>query len=369
MVGSRMINRKFENLFGRPAKTPDTPPTQKEMDIASSIQYVTEEILIKMVDYAVQKTGIRNLCIAGGVALNCVANGKILKSGLVDRLWIQPASGDSGGALGAAFLAAYQHFNLPRNTDEKNDLQQGTLLGTQYNFQDIKETLKAYGFIFQEMPEDSWENEIAQLIAEGKVVGLFQGRMEFGPRALGSRSILGDPRSPEMQKIMNLKIKYRESFRPFAPMVLKEKSNEWFNLDSDSPYMLLTAEVKKEKRKHLSSEQEDLWGVEKLNIMRSEIPAVTHVDYSARVQTVSLKSNPKAYRILKAFEDKTGFPILINTSFNVRGEPIVCTPFDALKCFMNTEMDVLVLENFILLKNNQPNILKDQNFKNSFDAD
>ena len=369
MVGSRMISDKFENLFGGPAKTPDTPMTQKEMDIACSIQCVTEEILKNMVEFAVQSTGINDLCIAGGVGLNCVANGKILRSGLVNRLWVQPSSGDSGGALGAAYLAAYSHYQLPRDSDEKYDRQQGSLLGIQYGLKDIKKTLKALGFIYKELTEESWEYEIAKVIAEGNVVGLFQGRMEFGPRALGARSILGDPRRNEMQKLMNLKIKYRESFRPFAPMVLEEKVNEWFDFDYESPYMLLTAEVKEEKRKNLSAEQENFWGIEKLNVHRSHIPAVTHVDYSARVQTVTSRSNPKTYRLLKAFEEKTGCPILINTSFNIRGEPIVCSPFDALKCFMNTEMDVLVLENFILLKNDQPKILKDQNYKNGFDPD
>lgn len=369
MAGSRMINEKFENLFGGPTKIPDTPITQKEMDIASSIQSVTEEILIKMVDYVVQKTGIRNLCIAGGVGLNCVANGKILRSGLIDRLWIQPASGDSGGALGAALLAKYYHFHLPRNTDEKNDMQRGSLLGVQYSSKDIENTLKTYGFIYKELSEESWETVIADQIADGKIVGMFQGPMEYGPRALGGRSILGDPRSHDMQKMMNLKIKFRESFRPFAPMVLNEKANEWFDLDTESPYMLLTAGVKEEKRKQLTSEENDLWGIEKLNVIRSDIPAVTHVDYSARVQTVSSSSNPKTYRLLKAFEKKTRCPVLINTSFNIRGEPIVCTPFDALKCFMNTEIDILVLENYILFKNEQPNILKDQNFKSSFKPD
>jgi carbamoyltransferase len=369
MVGNKMINNNFEELFGGPSRKPDMPISQKEMDIASSIQNVTEEIILKMVDYSVSLTGIRNLCIAGGVALNCVANGKILRSKLIDDLWIQPASGDSGGALGAAYLAAYEHYQIKRDLDRQIDRQRNSLLGMKYTSAEIEKNLNSYGFISEKLCEEDWSVKIAKHIATGKIVGMFQGQMEYGPRALGNRSILGDPRHSEMQKVMNLKIKYRESFRPFAPMVLNEKVKEWFDIESESPYMLLTADVKKDKRKISDHKQDKLWGIEKLNEIRSDIPAVTHIDYSARIQTVTSESNPKIYQLLKAFDEITNCPILVNTSFNIRGEPIVCTPFDALKCFMNTEMDVLVMEDYILLKKDQGDILKDQNFKSSFDPD
>lgn len=368
MTGNRMTNERFHELFGGEPRKPDNPITYKDMDIAASIQQVVEEILIKMATQAVRLTGVRNLCMAGGVALNCVANGKILKSGLVDNLWVQPASGDCGGALGAALLAAYQHLALERHVDSV-DSQQGSLLGPSYSCQEIKKLIELYGLQYEEIEWPAMADYIAEVIAQGKVVGFFQGRMEYGPRALGARSILGDPRNPQMQRVMNLKIKFRESFRPFAPMVLKEKADQWFEMSGDSPYMLLTFPIKKDKRRVMSCEQDGLLDMDKLNIMRSEIPAVTHIDYSARVQTVDKENNPRAYEVLQAFDKKTGCPVLINTSFNVRGEPIVCTPLDALKCFVNTNMDVLAIENFILHRENQNNSLKDPDFKNHFEPD
>ena len=370
MVGSKMISRRFEDLFGGPARQPEGGLTDKEMDIAKSIQVVVEEILFKTVKYAVKTTGIRDLCLAGGVALNCVANGKILRSDLVDNLWIQPASGDAGTSLGAAFLAAHEHYQIPRTHSTKNDSQKGSLLGPSYSEEEILKTLKAYDCVFEKIEEQKWDNYVADLILDGNVVGVFQGRMEYGPRALGNRSILGDARSAEMQKNMNLKIKFRESFRPFAPITTAEKAKDWFELDVESPYMLLTTSVCDERVNKVPENKEaELIGLEKLSIPRSEIPAVTHVDYSARVQTVNREINPKIHSILSAFESKTECPVLINTSFNIRGEPIVCTPYDAIKCFMNTEMDVLILESFVLFKENQSDNLVEKDFKERFELD
>lgn len=369
MTGRKMINKKFCDLFEGKPRTPEGPITQKEMDIARSIQSVTEEILLKMVHYAVKITGIKKVCMAGGVALNCVANGKILCSGMIDELWIQPAAGDAGGALGAALLADYKINKIPRNTENKCDKQKGSLLGPSFKNDDIKKVLDAYGFIYELVSDEEWAKRIALLLSQGKIVALFQGKMEYGPRALGCRSILGDPRISDMQRKMNLKIKFRESFRPFAPIVKEEKAGEWFDIKVKSPYMLLVAEVNLSKRKSLTQDEQMLWGIDKLNVAMSEIPAVTHVDYSARIQTVSKDINPKIYAILSTFEEITGCPVLINTSFNIRGEPIVCTPFDALKCFMNTDIDILVLENYLLFKENQPDILRDENFKENFTLD
>ena len=371
MTGSRMTSPKFHALFEGEPRKPETEISQKEMDIASSIQSVIEEIIQKMAKRAVEKAGSRNLCMAGGVALNCVANGKILRSGIMDRLWIQPASGDGGGALGAAFLAAYHKYGLIREADGKNDFQKGSFLGPEFSNEEVRKTLGAYDFKYSVLDDSDWAPGVAKIVNDGSVVGLFQGRMEFGPRALGHRSIIGNPQNPEMQKRMNLKIKFRESFRPFAPMVLEEKASEWFEIkpDQTSPYMLLTTAVSENKCIPMSEKEKGLFGIEKLNVKRSEIPAVTHIDYSARVQTVSKTVNPKVHAMMSEFEKLSGCPVLINTSFNIRGEPIVFTPFDALKVFMNTEMDVLVLENCVLKKEDQSGQLVDTKFKENFALD
>ena len=371
MTGSRMTSPKFHALFDGEPRKPETDISQKEMDIASSIQLVIEEIIQKMSKNAVLEAGSRNLCMAGGAALNCVANGKILRSGIVDRLWIQPASGDAGGALGAAFLAAYKKYGLLREADEKNDSQKGSFLGPEFSNGEVQKILDGYDFKYTFIEDSDWAKVVAKFVNDGLVVGLFHGRMEFGPRALGHRSIIGDPRNPEMQKKMNLKIKFRESFRPFAPMVLEEKASEWFMIKDGetSPYMLLTTAVIENKCFPMSEYEKGLFGIEKLNVKRSEIPAVTHIDYSARIQTVSKNDNQKVYELISEFEKLSECPVLINTSFNIRGEPIVNTPFDALKVFMNTKMDILVLENFVLKKENQSEQLVDTNFKDNFALD
>ncbi len=350
--GLTMTSKSFERLFGGPPRPPESPLTKREMDLAASIQSVTEEIMLRTAAHVHRKTGMKNLCLAGGVALNCVGNGRILREGPFEKIWIQPAAGDAGGALGVALLINYQLLEEKRQAG-KPDAQKASLLGPRFSAAKIEETLQTEGAVYKRWEEQSELDErIAELIETGKVVGLFQGRMEFGPRALGCRSIIGDARSPEMQKVMNLKIKFRESFRPFAPIVLRERVHEYFEMEEgqDSPYMLLVAPLREDKRKGVPDHLE---GLEKLHAVRSEIPAVTHVDFSARVQTVDAERHPRLYSIMKAFEARTGCPVLINTSFNVRGEPIVCTPEDAWHCFMNTDMDVLVLENFLLLKEEQ----------------
>ncbi len=352
-VGLTMTNERFHALFGGPARRPEVPVTQKEMDIAASIQKVTEEIMVKIAQHVHAVTGMENLCLAGGVALNCVGNGKILKQAPFKNIWIQPAAGDAGGALGAALMTWHQHLDNPRQTDNKNDKQKGSLLGPNVDGK-IKSLADLQGWIYEHLPEKSLPGRIAQLIKEEKVIGLCQGRMEFGPRALGARSIIGDARSEKMQSILNLKVKFRESFRPFAPAVLAEKTKEYFDLDIESPYMLLVAEVKLDKRLD-GRGMEGLFGIEKLKFKRSQIPAVTHVDYSARLQTVDEQRNPLFYRILKAFDAQTGCPVIINTSFNIRGEPLVCTAHDAYRCFMCTDMDFLLVGNYLFEKNKQPN--------------
>ena len=354
-VGLRMTNRAFEKLFDGPPRKPESNLTQREMDLARSLQVVTEDILLKMARHARKLTGERTLCLAGGVALNCVANGRLLRAGIFDDLWIQPAAGDAGGALGAAFAVYHQHFDGARVAAGPRDTQRGSYLGPAYHADVIENFLRDH-----KLPYAKAESETALLdvtasaLEEGKIIGWFQGRMEFGPRALGNRSIIGDARSPEMQKKMNLKIKFRESFRPFAPSVLAEHVGEWFDLDRESPYMLLVADVRKEKRRTMTSDEERLWGIEKLNIVRSEIPAVTHVDYSARIQTVHKEDNPRYHALLQRFYEKTGCPVVVNTSFNVRGEPIVASPLDAYTCFMRTDIDILVLGDCILRKGEQP---------------
>ena len=366
-TGLKMTNDKFNNLFGGPPSKSEGWLTNKEMDLAASIQAVTEEVVQRLTRSLAQETGAKNLCLAGGVALNCVANGKVLRDGAFENIWIQPAAGDAGGALGAA-LCAYHHFqDKPRRTNNMDSMK-GSYLGPEFSDLEIQRRLTAAGANFATLDVDSIIDKTAQALADGKSIGWFQGRMEFGPRALGGRSILGDPRSPEMQKILNLKIKYRESFRPFAPSVRLEDVAEWFELDTVSPYMLLVAEVAKKRQKEMNAEEQALFGIEKLNVVRSEIPAVTHVDYSARVQTVNSVTNPKYHALLTKFKELTGCPVVANTSFNVRGEPIVCTPEDAFHCFMGCEMEVLIIGNLILYKEDQdPTLIV--NYKDAFKLD
>lgn len=351
-AGLRMTNRCFHDLFGMPPRTPEGELTQKHMDIAASIQAVTEEVILKTARHVHQMTGLDDLCLAGGVALNCVANGKILRETPFKRVWIQPAAGDSGGALGAAMVIWHHYLDKPRCADGSNDTQQGSFLGPAIE-KDIPSLAKAEGWVYEHLTQDEIAGRIAGLIEEGKVIGLCQGRMEFGPRALGGRSIIADARSSQMQSVMNLKVKFRESFRPFAPAVLRERVGDYFKIDADSPYMLMVAPVKEDRRID-DKDSEGLFGIEKLKCARSVIPAVTHVDHSARVQTVDKEQNPFFYRIIKAFEERTGCPVVINTSFNIRGEPIVCCAQDAYRCFMCTEMDYLLIEDCLFERVRQP---------------
>ena len=368
-TGLTMVNQKFADLFGEPIRKPDTDKlTQFHMDIAASVQAVTEEVVLTMTRSLVKKYNIPNLCMAGGVALNCVANGKILRDKAFKDIWIQPASGDAGGALGAALAVWHKELNRSRIVNV-NDAMQGSYLGPAYEQDSIESELSTCGAKFDSVTEDEMIEKTAQALIDGKAVGWFQGRMEFGPRSLGARSILGDPRSEKMQKTLNLKVKYRESFRPFAPSVLREDVSDWFEADYDSPYMLLVDDVKKDKRIEMTKEEEHLFGIDKLNIKRSSIPAVTHVDYSARIQTVHKSTNPKYYALITKFKEKTGCSVVVNTSFNVRGEPIVCSPKDAYRCFMKTEMDYLVLENVILDKRKQPEWIKNENWRNEYELD
>lgn len=352
--GLTMTNDKFASVFGQPARSPETDLTQFQMDVAASIQEVTEEVMLKTARYAKEVTGKDNLCLAGGVALNCVGNGVILREGPFDKIWIQPAAGDAGGALGAAQLVWHNLLGKPREV-QPADSQRGSLLGPKYESDDIKAVLDEQGVVYEECTEAQLSDRVAELIEQENVIGWFQGPMEFGPRALGSRSIIGDARSPKMQSVMNLKIKFRESFRPFAPIVLREHASDYFDIDErhDSPYMLIVAPVKQDKRKDVD---QGLFGLDKLKQNRSVIPAVTHVDYSARLQTVDGERNPRLASMMRRFHERTGSPVLINTSFNVRGEPIVCTPQDALRCFMGTEMDVLVLENYVIRRVDQKDL-------------
>jgi len=368
-VGLTMINREFERLFGGPPREPESRLTQRDMDLARSIQDVTEEILFRMARHVRKQTGLKDLCLAGGVALNCVANGRILREGIFERIWIQPAAGDAGGALGAALFAWHQYLGQPRTADGKKDSQRGSYLGPSFSKEEIRRYFQSENIAFTELADAEIPEKIADLIAAEKVIGWFQGRMEFGPRALGGRSIIGDARSPRMQEIMNLKIKFRESFRPFAPSVLRERVSEYFELDEESPYMLLVAPVAESIRRKLSDKEEKLFGLHKLLTLRSTIPAVTHVDYSARVQTVSEEDHPLYYRMIKKFADKHGCPVIINTSFNVRGEPIVGTPEDAYLCFMRTNMDYLMVGNFLLQKKDQKPLDKDIDWLKEFELD
>lgn len=385
--GLRMTNRAFDKLFGGAPRKPESRITQKEMDLARSIQVITEEVMLKMTNYAHKETGMKKLCLAGGVALNCVANGRVLREVPFEDIWIQPAAGDAGGALGIALAIWHRYLGKPRVSPEKAgawrssrtvktngllayaDGMKGSFLGPKHSEEEIEVFLRSKQLPYKKYSREELPRRVADLLAAGKIIGLHQGRMEFGPRALGGRSIIGDPRSAEMQSVMNLKIKYRESFRPFAPSVLREHVAGWFELDTDSPYMLLVANVEKSRRRKMTLEEESLWGIDRLNIKRSEIPAVTHVNYSARIQTVRHETNPLYWEIIDAFEKQTGCPIIVNTSFNVRGEPIVCTPEDSYRCFMRTEMDFLVLETCVLDKKDQPAMADTEDWKTQFKLD
>jgi len=351
--GLTMTSPAFDELFGGGPRVPETKLTQREMDLARSVQEVCEEIMLRMARTAHRETGSENLCLAGGVALNCVGNGRLLREGPFRRLWIQPAAGDAGGALGVAQLVWHREFGAPRTVVAGRDAMQGAYLGPSYSRDEIRRFLESVEAVYEELPRDALMNTVADALAAEEVVGWFNGRMEFGPRSLGCRSILGDPRSPRMQAQMNLKIKFRESFRPFAPSVLRERVADYFELDTDSPYMLLVAPVHRKRRVEMTDEQRRLWGIDQLNVVRSDIPAVTHIDYSARVQTVDRSTNPDYYDLIRAFEARTGCAVLVNTSFNVRGEPIVCSPEDAYRCFRRTHIDVLVLGPFVLRKESQ----------------
>ncbi len=370
LSGLKMTNSKFDELFGGPPRVPETNLTQKEMDLARSVQDVCEEIMMRMARTVHKETGMENLCLAGGVALNCVGNGKILRDGPFKRLWIQPAAGDAGGALGVAQLIWYRHMNQPRTVTAGRDSMKGAYLGPGFTDAEIEGFLKQAGAVYHKLDRPQLMETVAQELADGKIIGWFNGRMEFGPRALGARSILGDPRSPKMQHDMNVKIKFREGFRPFAPSVLRERVSDYFEMNVDSPYMLLVAPVKKERQIPMSEEQKkSLWGIAMLNVPRSDIPAITHIDYSARVQTVDKDVSPDYYDLIKTFEKKTGCPVVVNTSFNVRGEPIVCTPRDAHTCFMRTHIDTLVLGPYVLYKAEQPAWKDSESWKTEFQLD
>jgi carbamoyltransferase len=366
-TGLTMTNAKFDALFGGKPRKPEELLTQREMDLAASIQAVTEEIVLRLTRALATRTGQKNLCLAGGVALNCVANGKVLRDGRFDRIWIQPAAGDAGGAVGAA-LATYYLATGGARPNGTMDGMSGSYLGPWYSDDDVAARLGAVGARFELLSEEGLISETSRALADEQAVGWFQGRMEFGPRALGARSILGNARSPAMQKMLNLKVKYRESFRPFAPAVLREHVADWFELDRDSPYMLLVAAVIPERRRTMTEAERKLWGIDRLNVVRSDIPAVTHVDYSARVQTVHADTNPRFHELISAFHRRTGCPVLVNTSFNVRGEPIVCTPEDAFRCFMGTDIEVLAIGNCLLRKQDQDPALR-QNYQHKFALD
>jgi carbamoyltransferase len=367
-TGLTMTNGKFDTIFGGPARKPESPLKQREMDLARSIQDVTEEIMLRLARTLHSETGSENLCLAGGVALNCVANGRIVREGPFRGLWIQPAAGDAGGALGAALAAWHQFKGKPRQVGSR-DTMRGSYLGPSFSNEEIEHFLKTKNAPYVRLNDEDLFERLADEMTAEKVVGWFQGRMEFGPRALGGRSIIGDARSSKMQSVMNLKIKYRESFRPFAPAVLRERVSDYFQMDTDSPYMLLVAPVSEKRRTQLTEEQKTLWGIDLLNVPKSDVPAITHVDYSARVQTVHQETNPRFYSLIKAFERKTGCGVIVNTSFNVRGEPIVGSPEDAFRCFMRTEMDVLVLENCLLYKSEQQKLANDTDWKKEFELD
>ena len=367
-TGLTMTNKRFDKLFGGPPRAAESELKQREMDIAASIQVVTETVVLRIAQSLHHETGESNLCLAGGVALNCVANGRVLREGPFENVWIQPAAGDAGGALGAASIVWHQQEDQQRTVNGK-DKMRGSYLGPRFSDVEVREQLDQHGAVYEQLEDAVLFPRLAEILDSDNVVGWFQGRMEFGPRALGGRSIVGDPRSSKMQSVMNLKIKYRESFRPFAPSVLAERVADYFELDVESPYMLIVAPVRKNLRVEMTEQQNELFGIEKLNVKRSELPAITHVDYSARVQTVHRDTNPRYYDLLKAFDSRTGCGVLVNTSFNVRGEPIVCTPDDAYRCFMRTEMDYLVVNEFLLSKKNQPHWERDDSWKDEFELD
>ncbi len=367
-TGLRMTNASFDNLFGAPARKPEDKVQQFHMDIAASVQVVLEDVVLRMTRALRHETGARNLCLAGGVALNCVANGKILRDGTFDGIWVQPASGDAGGALGAALAACHLFKGQSRKLNGRADSMQGAYLGPEFTQDEVEKRLRSVGARFETMDDDRILDTVVQALCDEKAVGWFQGRMEFGPRALGARSILGDARSPSMQSVLNLKVKYRESFRPFAPSVLREDAPKWFDIDVDSPYMLMVAPVTERHCITMTPEQERLFGIDKLNVPRSTIPAVTHVDYSARIQTVHRETNPRYYALIERFKQRTGCPVIVNTSFNVRGEPIVCTPEDAFRCFMGTEIEALAVGNCFLRKEDQNADLK-LNYAHRFELD
>lgn len=369
-TGLTMTNDAFARLFGKPVRIPEKEPLEQfHMDMAASVQAVTEEVMLRMTRALAAEYDIPNLCLAGGVALNCVANGKILRDGAFKDIWIQPAAGDAGGALGAAYGVWHNEMGKPRNRDNaQRDSMRGSYLGPHYGKTEIEGALDRLGAIYQSLDEPTIIADTARALAEGKAVGWFTGRMEFGPRALGARSIIGDPRSPTMQKLLNLKVKFRESFRPFAPSVLREDMADWFNMDYDSPYMLLVDLVREDRRRTMTAEEEALFGIDKLNVVRSQIPAVTHIDYSARIQTVHADTNPRYHALISAFKNITGCPLVVNTSFNVRGEPIVCTPEDAFRCFMGTDIELLVIENTILYKEAQNPALA-EDYKSKYELD
>ena len=367
-TGLRMTNDRFSALFRRGPRAPESPLTQDEMDIAASIQVVTEDIVLRLAQTIHAETGLKNLCLAGGVALNCVANGRLLREGPFEELWIQPAAGDAGGALGCALATWHEYLDQPRSCDTQ-DAMQGAYLGPAFTDAEARESLESVGAVYNTLEGSELYSSVAELLAKGNVVGWFQGRMEFGPRALGARSIIGDPRNIEMQSVMNLKIKYRESFRPFAPAVLAERIADYFEQAEDSPYMLLVANVREMLRKKVSVEDDQLFGIDKLNVLRSELPAITHIDYSARIQSVHKETNPQFHALLSAFDQLTGCGVLVNTSFNVRGEPIVCTPLDAYRCFMRTEMDSLVIGNMVFAKMDQPVWNEEEDWRETFELD
>jgi carbamoyltransferase len=368
-AGLTMTNEKFRNLFGLPPRKSESKLTQPYMDVAHSIQEVTEEIMLRMAQHVHKETGMKYLCLAGGVALNCVGNGRILREGPFEDLWIQPAAGDAGGALGAALAVWYQYLEKPRTLNGEKDFQKASYLGPEFDNHKVETYLKENGIPFQKLSDAELIPTVVDLIIAENVIGWFQGKMEFGPRALGNRSILGDARSPKMQSVMNLKIKFRESFRPFAPSVLKESVNDYFELDRESPYMLLVAPVRETIRTNIPEQDNGLFGIDKLKVIRSQVPAITHVDYSARIQTVAKEDNPRYHNLIRSFYEKTGCPVLINTSFNVRGEPIVCTPEEAYRCFMRTNMDYLILGNFLLDKKNQEPLVEEKSWQEEFELD
>ena len=367
-TGLTMTNRKFDELFGGPPRTSETELTQREMNLAASVQKVTEDIILELAKGIAQETGERNLCLAGGVALNCVANSILLREKIFDNIWIQPAAGDAGGALGAALSAWYLHHKKDRIVSSERDAMKGSYLGPEFSDAEIEAEFNACGASYKKLSETELIDVVATALVDEKAVGWMQGRMEFGPRALGGRSIIADPRSPTMQKQLNLKVKYRESFRPFAPSVLREDVSEWFAHDTDSPYMLLVADVKEDKRRTMTEEEKTFFGIDKLNVPRSSVPAITHVDYSARIQTVHAATNPRYHAVISKFKEKTGCPIVVNTSFNVRGEPVICTPTDAFNCFMGTEMDILAVGNYVLYKGQQDEALK-KNYEERYELD